>query len=77
MLKLNKKEEIIYHENTYVYKFNEVERAYFNLGLLYFFFHNYDGAYETFKPLYQFIKQKSPQHKEKLKILISTVRFIN
>ena len=77
LFKLNKKEEIIYHENTYVYKLNEVERAYFNLGILYFFFHNYDGAYETFKPLYQFIKQKSPQHKEKLKILISTLRFIS
>ena len=77
LFKLGKKEEIIYHENTYVYKLNEDERAYFNLGILYFFFHNYDGAYETFKPLYELIKKKSPLHKEKLKILISTVRFIS
>ena len=38
LFKLGKKEEIIYHENTYVYKLNEDERAYFNLGILYFFF---------------------------------------
>ena len=77
IFKINKKEEIIYHPNTYVYKMNEIERATFNLGLLYFFFHNYDLAYETFKNVYALIKQKSPQHKEKLKILISTIKFIS
>lgn len=77
IFKINKKEDIIYHPNTYVYKFNEIERASFNLGLLYFFFHNYDLAYDTFKILYADIKNKSPQHKEKLKILISIVKFIS
>ena len=77
IFKINKKDEIIYHPNTYVYKFSELERAYFNLGLLYFFFHNYDLSYETFKPLYASIKQKAPQHKEKLKLLISIVKFIS
>ena len=77
IFKMNKKEEIIYHPNTYVYKMNEIERANFNLGLIYFFFHNYDLAYETFKNIYALIKQKSPQYKEKLKILVSTVKFIS
>ena len=77
IFKMNKKEDIIYHPNTYVYKFNEQERASFNLGILYFFFHNYDLAYDTFKILYAIIKQKAPQHKERLKILISTIKFIS
>ena len=77
IFKMNKKEDIIYHPNTYVYKFNEQERSSFNLGLLYFFFHNYDLAYDTLKILYTIIKQKAPQHKEKLKILISTIKFIS
>ena len=77
IFKLNKKEEIIYHPNTYVYKFNEFERTNFNLGLLYFFFHNYDLAYDIFKNLYGTIKQKALQHKEKLKLLIAIVKFIS
>lgn len=77
IFKINKKEEIIYHPNTYVYKFNEIERKNFNLGLLYFFFHNYDLAYDTFKILYSTIKQKALQHKEKLKLLIAIVKFIS
>ena len=77
IFKMNKKEDIIYHPNTYVYKFNEFERTNYNLGLIYFFFHNYDLAYETFKILYATIKQKAHQHKEKLKLLISIVKFIS
>ena len=77
IFKISKKEEIIYHPNTLVYKFSETERANFNLGILYFFFHYYDLAYETFKIVYTTIKQKAPQHKEKLKILISTIKFIS
>ena len=76
IFKINKKDEIIYHPNTYVYKFNELERAYFNLGLLCFFFRNYDLAYDTFKLLYGCVKHKAPQHKEKLKLLIAILKFL-
>ena len=77
IFKVGKKEEIIYHPNTYVYKFSEQERITFHLGILYFFFHNYDLAYDTLKIIYSVIKQKALQHKERLKTLISTVKFIS
>ena len=68
IFKVVKKEEIVYHKNTVVYKLNEIERIYNKLGLLYFYFHNYDSAYEVLGDLYISIKKKSPQHKERLKI---------
>ena len=73
---LGKKDEIIYHPNTLVYKFNDLERIYMNLGILYFYFHNYDAAYEVLRVLYTTTKQKSPQHKERLKIKLSVIKFI-
>ena len=73
---LGKKDEIVYHPATLVYKFNELERIYMNLGILYFYFHNYDSAYEVLRVLYTNIKQKSPQHKERLKIKLSVIKFI-
>ena len=76
IFKVVKKEEIVYHKNTVVYKLNEIERIYHKLGLLYFYFHNYDSAYEVLGDLYISIKKKSPQHKERLKIKLLVLKFI-
>ena len=77
IFKVGKKDEIIYHPNTLVYKLNVIERIYINLGLLYFYFHNYDAAHDIFRSLYSDIKQKSPQHKERLKNKLSVLKFIS
>ena len=71
-----KKDEIVHHPNTQVYKLNVMERIYINLGLLYFYFHNYDAAYEILGFLYANIKKKSPAHKESLKIKLAVLKFI-
>ena len=76
LFKVGKKDEIIYHPNTLVYKLNDLERIYINLGLLFFYFHNYDSSFELLKLLYSEIKQKSPQHKERLKGKLSVIKFI-
>ena len=62
-----KSNEVSYYSKSKVYKFTEVERAYYNLGLLYFFFHNYDLANESFKQLRNNLKEKSEKHKERVK----------
>ena len=71
-----KKDEIVHHPSTNVYKLNIMERIYINLGLLYFYFRNYEAAYEILGFLYANIKKKSPQHKVSLKIKLATLKFI-
>ena len=62
-----KSNEITYYRDSKVYKFTEVERAYYNLGLIYFFFQNYDLANDTFKLLRNTLREKSDKHKERIK----------
>ena len=62
-----KSNEISYYSKSKVYKFNEAERAYYNLGLIYFFFQNYDLANDNFKLLRNSLKEKSEKHKERIK----------
>ena len=77
IFKVVKKEEIVYLPNTVVYRLNDIERIYNKLGLLYFYFHNYDSAYEVLGDLYTSIKKKSPQHKERLKIKLAALKFLS
>ena len=37
---LFKKNAISYYRNTNIYRFTELERSYYNLGVLYFYFHH-------------------------------------
>ena len=76
IFKVGKKDEIVYYPDTLVYKFNALERLYINLGLLYFYFRNYDAAFEILRVLYTNIKTKSAQHKERLKIKLSVIKFL-
>ena len=49
------------------YKLTDLEKAWYNLGMLHFFFHNYDVANENFKQLRNNLKEKSNQYKERVK----------
>ena len=73
---LARKEEINYYPNTKIYKLSELERAYYNLGLINFYFHNYANAYEYFKTLKGMINNKSVKFKERIKELMTMCKFI-
>ena len=73
---ITRKEEINYYPNSNIYKYTDLERAYYNLALINFFFHNYHTAYEYFKILSGCLKDKSPRHKEPLKELITICKYI-
>ena len=73
---LTRKEEIKYYPNTKIYKFTELERAYYNLGLIHFFFHNYNTALDYFKTLKGMVNNKSGKHRERIKELITMCKFI-
>jgi len=73
---LSKKEEISYYPNTKIYKFKENEKAYYNLGLIYFYLHDYSKAFEYFKILIGLLKEKSIRHKERIKELLIICKFI-
>ena len=71
-----KSNDITYYSKSKVYRFTEVERAYYNLGLLYFFFHNYDLANDSFKQLRNSLKDKSEKHKERVKEMKAMSKFL-
>jgi hypothetical protein len=71
-----KTNEINYYSKTKIYKFTELERAYYNLGLIYFYFHNYDTANEMFKLLRNCLKDKSNKHKERVKEMKAICKYL-
>ena len=71
-----KKKEISYYHNTNIYRFSELERAYYNLGLIYFYFHNYDLSNENLKILRNSLKDKSDRHKNRVKELKAMSKFL-
>ena len=73
---LTRKEEINYYPNTKIYKLSELERAYYNLGLINFYFHNYGNAFEYFKTLKGMINNKSIKFAERIKELIVICKYI-
>jgi hypothetical protein len=73
---LSKSEEISFYPNTNIYKFTEKEKAYYNFGLISFYFHDYANAFESFKTLKGLLKEKSVKHKERIKELCTICKFI-
>ena len=71
-----KKKDILYYRNTKIYRFSELERSYYNLGLLYFYFHNYDLSNENLKLLRNSLKEKSDKHKDRVKELKAMSKFL-
>ena len=74
---LTKKEEINFYPNTKIYKLTELERAYYNLGLINFYFHNYNKAFEYFKELKGMINNKSVKHRERIRELLTICKYIS
>ena len=71
------KEEINYYPNTKIYRFTELERAYYNFGIINFYFHNYNNAFEYLKTLIGMIRDKSIKHRERIKEIITICKFIS
>ena len=71
-----KKDPISYYSCSTTYKFSQLERAYYNLGMIYFYFHNYDSANENLKLLRNSLKDKSDKHKERAKLLKGMCKFL-
>ena len=71
-----RKEEISYYPNTKIYKLSELERAYYNLGLINFYFRNYSNALEYFKVLKGMINNKSIKFRERIKELFTMCKYI-
>ena len=65
-----------YYHYTNIYRFSELERAYYNLGIIYFYFHNYDLANDNLKLLRNALKDKSDQHKDRVKELKGICKFL-
>ena len=71
-----KNNEVSYYSKTNMYKFTDLERLYYNLGLIYFYFHNYDAANDIFKSLRNTLKEKSKSHKERVKEIKAICKFL-
>ncbi len=71
-----KKNVLNYYRDTKIYRFTELERAYYNLGLTYFYFHNYDLANENLKLLRNSLKEKSDKHKDRVKEVKAMSKFL-
>ena len=65
-----------YYPVTNIYMLNEVERSYYNLGLIYFYFRQYNYATDNFKSYMKSIKDKSPEHRNRLQELLMIIRFL-
>ena len=64
------------YDHTNIYRFSELERTYYNLGLIYFYFHNYDSANENLKLVRNSLKDKSNKHKDRVKEIKGMCKFL-
>ena len=71
-----KSDGVNYYKQTNIYKFTDLERAYYSLGLTYFYFHNYDAANENFKLVRNCLKEKSNKHKERVKEIKALCKYL-
>ena len=66
----------VYYPGSNIYKLNEVERAHYNLGLIYFYFRQYNYASDNFKSYLKLIKDKSPEHRNRVSELLMIIKFL-
>ena len=66
-----------FYSNTNIYKFNDVERCYYNLGLIHFFLHQYNYSIDFFKSFSKAMKEKSPNHRNRVLELLLIIRFLS
>ena len=72
----NKKVLDEYYKGTNIYKLNDVERAYYNLGLIYFYLRQYNYSTDNFKSFMKLIKEKSTEHRNRLQELLMIIKFL-
>ena len=72
----NKKVLDEYYPGTNIYKLTDVERAYYNLGLIYFYFRHYNYSIDNFKSFIKLVKDKSPEHRNRLQELLMIMKFL-
>ena len=65
-----------FYSNTNIYKFNEVERCYYNLGLIFFHLRLYNYSLENFKSFSKLIKEKSENHRNRVQELLTIIKFL-
>ena len=65
-----------YYPITNIYKLNDVERAYYNLGLVYFYFRQYNYSTDNFKSYAKLVKDKSPEHRNRIQELLMIIKFL-
>ena len=73
---VKKQEQPEYSRTLKVYKFTDIESKAYLLGLLQFYFRNYEGALESFNCIYRDIKSKSQHHSHILQELMHICYFI-
>ena len=66
-----------YYANTKIYKFNEIERCYYNLGLIHFYLRQYNYSLENFKSFSKAMKEKSPLHRNRSLELLMIIKFLS
>ena len=72
----NKKISDEFYPITNIYKLNEIERAHYNLGLIYFYFRQYNYSLDNFKSYSKLIKEKSIEHRNRLQELLLIIKFL-
>ena len=66
-----------YYSNTNIYKFSEIERCYYNLGLIHFYLHQYNYSIDHFKSFGKAMKEKSIPHRNRILELLMIIKFLS
>ena len=74
---VKKQEQPEYCQHLNIYKFTDIEAKAYLLGLLQFYFRNYEGAYDSFSCIYKDIKSKSKHHSHILQELMHVCYYLN
>ena len=74
--KTTTKNSDVYYPRTNIYKLNELERAHYNLGLICFYFRQYNYASDNFKSYLKLIKDKSAEHRNRVYELLMIIKFL-
>ena len=66
----------VYYPDTNIYKLNDIERAHYNLGRIFFYFRMYNYSIDNFRAFGKLIKEKSPEHRNRLQELLIVIKFL-
>ena len=66
-----------FYSGTKIYKFTEIERCYYNLGLIHFYLRQYNYSIDNFKNFCKAMKEKSINHRNRNLELLAIIRFLS